>query len=206
LADKIELPLEKKFRIWLLVGSFAAVLTGILFTILLTFPLVVFKGDFLNGNVAITWYSLKNYGEPVYHPGLSSISLLSIPTLIASVFNIIAGLIMISRILRSKTISHILVEMLIGALTINIIFTGAIFVLRLDIVRIVSVLPTNVGGLNSAGLLVAQGSVKSETFVSVFIGQLYPLALLSSLLVVLAAIIGFELLKILETLSEKKRQ
>ncbi|MGQ9691526.1 MAG: hypothetical protein ACUVQY_09790 [Thermoproteota archaeon] len=177
-----------------------AVSTGVLFILLLMLPLVVFEGDFLNGYVAITWYSLRNYGEPVYHPGLSSIPLLSIPALSASIFSIIAGLLMISKTWKSKTISHILVEILIGALETCMIFTGVFFSLRLNVVHAVSVLPSEVGGVNSAGLLVVPGSVRSETFSSVLIGQFYPLALLSILLIAFAVIIGYKASKALEAL------
>ncbi|MEM2941327.1 MAG: hypothetical protein QW304_07265 [Thermoproteota archaeon] len=201
MATKIELPLGKMFRRWLLIGSLTAVSTGVLFILLLTFPLVVFEGDFLNGNVAITWYSLRNYGEPVYHPGLSSIPLLSIPALGASIFNIIVGLLMISKTWKSKTISHVLVEILIGALEACMIFTGVFFSLRLNVIHAVSVLPTEVDGVNSAGLLVARGSVRSETFLSVLIRQFYPLTLLSILLLAFAAIIGYEASKVLEALA-----
>ncbi|MGC8832107.1 MAG: hypothetical protein ACP5PQ_05965 [Thermoproteota archaeon] len=201
MAAKIEFSLEKTFRKWLLAGSLAAVSTGVLYIFLLTFPLVVFEGDFLNGSVAMTWYSLRNYGEPVYHPGLSSIPLLSIPALGVAFFNITVGLLIVFKVWKSRTISHILVEILIGALEACVIFTGVFFSLRLNVVHAVSVLPTEVGGVNSAGLLVAPGSVRSETFLSVLIRQFYPLTLLSILLLAFAAIIGYEASKALEALA-----
>ncbi len=206
MAAKILLPLGKDFRRWLLAGSLAAVVTGVLFIILLTFPLVVFEGDFLNGGVAITWYGLKNYGEPVYHPGLASIPFLSIPTLCVALFNITVGFLTVFRTWRSRTINHILVEILIGALEVCVIFTGAFFSLRLNVIHAVSVLPTEVNGVSSAGLLVVQGSVRSETFSSILISQFYPLAFLSVLLIILAAIIGYEAAKALETLAEKENE
>ena len=206
MAAKIEFPLEKAFRNWLIAGSLAAVSTGVLFILLLTLPLVVFEGDFLNGSVAIIWYSLRNYGEPVYHPGLSSIPFLSIPALSAAMFNIIVGILTLSKAWRNKTINHILVEMLIGALETCMVFTGVFFSLRLNVMHAVSVLPTEVGGVNSAGLLVAPGSVRSETFPSVLIRQFYPLALLSILLIAFAAIIGYEAGKALEALAGNREE
>jgi len=206
LATKIMLPLKNGLRKWLVAGSLASIATALLFIALLVSPLVVFEGDFLNGSVAITWYSLRNYGEPVYHPGLDSILLLTIPIFSVAFFSISVGVLTILKSSRSREVSHVIPELLIASLEACMIFTGAFFSLRLNVMHAVSVLPTEVGGMGSAGLLVVPGSTRSETFPSVLIKQFYPLTLLSILLTVLAAIIGFETTRVLEALAEKKEQ
>ncbi|MBO3800678.1 MAG: hypothetical protein FGF52_06490 [Candidatus Brockarchaeota archaeon] len=206
MANKIMLPLEKGFRKWLIAGSLASIATAVFFILLLTLPLVVFDGEFLNGSVAITWYSLRNYGEPVHHPGLDSIPLLTIPVFGAILFNIAISIMTILKVLKNRVISHVVVELLIGALEACMVFTGVFFSLRLNVMHAVAVLPTQVGGIGSAGLLVVPGSTKSETFTSVLIRQFLPLTLLGILLLVLAAIIGFESAKALEALAGKREE
>jgi hypothetical protein len=200
------LPLDDSLRKWLISGSLALLATAGFFVFLLVTPLVVFEGDLLNGSVAITWYGLKNYGEDVYHPGLSSIPLLTIPVFSMIIFSIIIGLITLFKVFRSREVSHIVVELLIGCLEAMMVFTGVFFSLRLNVMHAVSVLPTSAGGAGSAGLLVVPGSVRTETFSSILIRQFYPLTLLSILLIVLAAIIGFETAKALETLMKKEEK
>ncbi|MEM2642296.1 MAG: hypothetical protein QXU42_06960 [Thermoproteota archaeon] len=205
MANKIMLPLTGEFRKWLLVGSLASIATGVFFILLLTLPLVVFEGEFLNGNVAITWYRLINYGEPVYHPGLESIPLLTIPVFGASFFSIAVGILTILKS-SSREVSHVVPELLIASLETCMVFTGVFFSLRLNVMHAVAVLPTQVGGMGSAGLLVVPGSTKSETFPSVLIRQFFPLASLGILLIVLAAIMGFETTKTLEALAGKENK
>ncbi|MEM2276382.1 MAG: hypothetical protein QXU43_04765 [Thermoproteota archaeon] len=205
MANKIMLPLTGEFRKWLLVGSLASIATGVFFILLLTLPLVVFEGEFLNGNVAITWYRLINYGEPVYHPGLESIPLFTIPVFGASFFSIAVGILTILKS-SSREVSHVVPELLIASLETCMVFTGVFFSLRLNVMHAVAVLPTQVGGVGSAGLLVVPGSTKSETFPSVLIRQFFPLASLGILLIVIAAIIGFETTKTLEALAGKENK
>jgi len=196
--------LDVSLRKWLVAGSLALLATAGFFIFLLVSPLVVFEGDLLNGSVAITWYSLKNYGEEVYHPGLSSIPLLTVPVFSVIIFSIIISFLTLFKALRSREVSHIVAELLIGCLEAMMIFTGVFFSLRLNVMHAVSVLPTSAGGAGSAGLLVVPGSVRTETFPSILIRQLYPLTLLSILLIVLAAIIGFETARALETLMKRE--
>ncbi|MBO3769204.1 MAG: hypothetical protein JTT15_02195 [Candidatus Brockarchaeota archaeon] len=200
MATKIMLPITSEFRKWLLAGSLASIATGAFYILLLTLPLVVFEGEFLNGNVAITWYRLVNYGEPIYHPGLDSIPLLTIPVFGASFFSISVGILTILKSLRSKEVSHVVPEILIASLEACMVFTGVFFSLRLNVMHAVAILPTQVGGMGSAGLLVVPGSTRSETFPSVLIKQFYPLASLGVLLIALAGIVGYETVKALETL------
>jgi len=204
LAAKIMLPLRKGFRRWLLVGSIAAVATGIFFILLITLPLIVFEGDLLSGSVAITWYSLRNYGEPVTHPGLESIPFLSIPVFTTAFFSIATGLLTILKVSRSVKVSHVIVELLLGALEACMVFTGAFYSLRLNIIHAVSDFPTQASGAGSAGLLVIKGSVRSETFTSILIRQFYPLILVNVILIILVAVIGFETAKALGALVEKE--
>lgn len=200
------LPLTSEFRKWLLVGSLASIATGVFYILLLTLPLVVFQGEFLNGNVAITWYRLVNYGEPVYHPGLESIPLLTIPVFGASFFSMAVGILTILKSSRSREVSHVVPELLIASLEACMFFTGVFFSLRLNVMHAIAILPTQVGGTGSAGLLVVPGSTKSETFPSILIRQFFPLASLGILLIVLAAIIGFETTKTLEASTGKENK
>jgi len=204
LTVKIMIRLEKRLRRWLLLGALASVATGVFFIVLLSLPLVVFDGDMLNGSVAITWYDLKNYGEPVEHPGLASIPFVSIPVFATAFFSIATGLLTIVKASRSSMVSHIIVELLLGALEACVVFTGVSYSLRLNVIHAVSVLPTKAGGAGSAGLLVIQGSAMSETLVSTLIRQFYPLVFLNTLLTVLVAIIGYEAAKALETPVEEQ--
>ncbi|MCS7138948.1 MAG: hypothetical protein NZ873_02705 [Crenarchaeota archaeon] len=202
MANKIMLPLTKEFRKWLLAGSLASIATGFFFIFLLISPLVVFEGEFLNGSVAVTWYRLVNYGEPVHHPGLDSIPLLTIPVFTAVFFSMSIGLLTIFKSSRSREVSHVVPELLVASLEVYMIFTGVFFSLRLNVMHALAVLPTQVGGMGSAGLLVVPGSIRSETFTSILIKQFYPIASLSILLIALAAIIGYETVRVLETLSK----
>lgn len=201
MATKIMLPLTSEFRKWLLAGSLALITTGGFYILLLILPLVVFEGEFLNGSIAIAWYRLVNYGEPVHHPGLESITLLTIPVFSASFFSIAVGVVTIFKSSRGKEVSHVIPELLIASLEACMVFTGVFFSLRLNVMHAVAVLPTRVGGMGSAGLLVVPGSTKSETFTSVLIRQFYPLASLGIFLIALAGIIGYETVKMLETID-----
>jgi len=205
LGTKIELPSEKPLRNWLIISSLTAFSTGTLFMLLLTTPLVVFEGNFVSGSVAIAWYDLRNYGEPVYHPGLSSIPFLSIPAFCASSFSILVSCLVVYKVWKRNTVSHVLVEMLIGALEVCVIFIGVFFSLRLDVIHATSAIPTEVGGVNSAGHLVISGSIRRETFPSILIGQFYPLVILGVLLSTIALILGYEIAKFIPNRAEKNR-
>jgi hypothetical protein len=56
------------------------------------------------------------YGEPVEHPGLGCIPFLSIPVFVTAFFSIATGLLTIVKASRSSMVSHITVELLLGAL------------------------------------------------------------------------------------------
>lgn len=198
MKTKIMLPLGNRFRILLIAGSFTAVTAGVFFILLLILPLVVFEGDFLNGSVAITWYSLRNYGEPVGHPGLTTMPFLSIPAFSLAFFNIGIGLLTFIKVLKSRRISHIIVELLIGALEGCMVFTSCLYSLGLNVIHALSILPTQVSGAGSAGLLAIQGSVRRETFVSILIRRFYPLVFINMLFLILVAIIGYETGRALE--------
>lgn len=198
------LPLSKRLRKWLAVGALASVATGVFFIMLLTLPLVVFEGDLLNGSVAITWYELKNYGERVDHPGLTSIAFLSTPVFTAAFFSISIGLLTIVKVSRSGMVSHTLVELLLGALEACVIFTSVFYSLRLNVIHAVSVLPAQAGGVGSAGLLIVQGSARSETFTSTLMRQFYPLVFANILLTILVVMIGYETARALETATRKE--
>ncbi|MBO3755086.1 MAG: hypothetical protein FGF53_09500 [Candidatus Brockarchaeota archaeon] len=205
MKTKIMLPLGKRFRRLLIAGSFTAVTAGVFFILLLTLPLVVFEGDLLNGSVAISWYELKNYGEPVDHPGLTSITFLSIPVFTTAFFSISIGLLTIFKISRDSIVSHTIVELLLGALEACVIFTSVFYSLRLNVIHAVSVLPAQVGGAGSAGLLVIQGSARSETFTSTVIRQFYPLVFANILFTILVVIIGYEAARALEAATRKEQ-
>lgn len=203
MGAKVELLNGKPLRDWLIIGSVTAVSAGFFVILLLTMPLVVFEGDFISGSAAISWYSLRNYGESIYHPGLSSIQLLSIPAFATAFFNILVGCLNFRKALKRETTSHILIEMLIGALEVFVIIAGVLYSLRLNIVHATSVLPTSASGVNSAGRLVVSDSIKRETLPSILISQLYPLILLSILLLTIAYILGHEITRLLPTKAQK---
>ncbi|MCX8183495.1 MAG: hypothetical protein N3F08_03660 [Crenarchaeota archaeon] len=71
----------------------------------------------------------------------------------------------------------------------------------LNVMHAISILPTQVGGSGSAGLLVIQGSVRKETVTTILIRQFYPLAFINMLFLVLIAIIGYETTRALEAAS-----
>ncbi|MEM4230029.1 MAG: hypothetical protein QXZ66_09755 [Thermoproteota archaeon] len=205
MTAKIILPLAKRLRKWLAVGALASVAAGVFFIMLLTLPLVVFEGDLLNGSVAITWYELKNYGEHVDHPGLTSITFLSIPVFTTAFFSISIGLLTIVKVSRSSMVSHTVVELLLGALEACVIFTSVFYSLRLNVIHAVSMLPAQAGGAGSAGLLVIQGSARRETFTSILIRQFYPLVFANILLTILVVIIGYETARALEAATRKEQ-
>lgn len=205
MAAKIILPLAKRLRKWLAVGALASVATGVFFIMLLALPLVVFEGDLLNGSIAITWYELKNYGEPFDHPGLTSITFLSIPVFTTAFFSISVGLLTIVKVSRSTMVSYTIVELLLGALEACVIFTGVFYSLSINVIHAVSVLPKQAGGAGSAGLLVIQSSARSETFALTLIRQFYPLVFANILLTILVAIIGYETARVLEAVTKKNR-
>lgn len=176
--SKKELILVRRLRKLTILTSAYSVFLGVFMIYLVATPVYLVEGV-VRGYVALTRYELLFYDTPLRCDTFTSVSLLTIPILILSVFLIFTGALTLYLFFNNRDF-HTGIRLMLGGALSSQAFLGYIFALVKVVSTAIASLNINLNQVTSAGILYLGISRVSLTYPAGYL--LSPLTLLPAIL------------------------